>query len=132
MNYEIIRLIDAPYMKDSMALWFHQKWGIPQEAYIQSMDECLAGGNVPQWYVAVENGKILSGLGVIKNDFHNRYDLTPNVCAVYTEDAYRGGGLAGALYGLDSIPEEWLSKLIKREYIEDLCDKAYQSWKIVI
>ena len=42
------------------------------------------------------------------------------------------GGLAGALYGLDSIPEEWLSKLIKREYIEELCERAYESWKSVI
>ena len=42
------------------------------------------------------------------------------------------GGLAGALYGIESIPEEWLSKLIKREYIEELCDQAYKNWKSVI
>ena len=33
------------------------------------------------------------------------------------------GGLAGALYGLDAIPTEWLDTLIKREYIEELCEK---------
>ncbi len=33
------------------------------------------------------------------------------------------GGLAGALYGFDSIPKEWLDTLIKREYIEELCEK---------
>ena len=32
------------------------------------------------------------------------------------------GGLAGALYGLDSIPKEWLEVLIKRDYIEEMCD----------
>ena len=42
------------------------------------------------------------------------------------------GGLAGALYGLESIPEEWLSMLIKREYFEELCERAYESWKSVI
>lgn len=42
------------------------------------------------------------------------------------------GGLAGALYGLDSIPEEWLNTLIKRDYIENLCEQAYESWKSVI
>lgn len=39
------------------------------------------------------------------------------------------GGLAGALYGYDAIPQEWLNTLIKREYIEDMCEKADQNWK---
>lgn len=33
--------------------------------------------------------------GSIANDFHDRKDLTPNICAVYTEEAYRGRGIAG-------------------------------------
>ena len=39
----------------------------------------------------------MGGLGVIKNDFHDRKDLTPNVCAVYTEKEYRCKGIAGHL-----------------------------------
>ena len=35
------------------------------------------------------------------------------------------GGLAGALYGYDAIPKKWLDTLIKRDYIEELCSKAY-------
>lgn len=35
------------------------------------------------------------------------------------------GGLAGALYGYDAIPEDWLNSLIKRNYIEELCKKAF-------
>ncbi len=34
------------------------------------------------------------------------------------------GGLAGALYGYGAIPEQWRNVLIKREYIEELCEKA--------
>lgn len=37
------------------------------------------------------------GLGVIENDFHNRKDLTPNVCAVYVEQDKRCQGVAGTL-----------------------------------
>ena len=33
------------------------------------------------------------------------------------------GGLAGALYGYEAIPKVWKETLIKREYIEELCDK---------
>lgn len=35
------------------------------------------------------------------------------------------GGLAGAVYGYDAIPEEWRNALIEREYIEELCEKAF-------
>ena len=38
------------------------------------------------------------------------------------------GGLAGILYGYDSIPIEWRNTLIKREYIEELCQNACKSW----
>lgn len=36
-------------------------------------------------------------MGVIENDFHNRKDLSPNVCAVYTVKEYRRKGIAGKL-----------------------------------
>ena len=98
MMYPIIRLIDQPAYKDKMANWFHEKWGVPIEAYRESMDECLANkSGVPSWYVAVDGEKIIGGLGVIENDFHDRKDLAPNVCAVYVEEEYRKQGIAGEL-----------------------------------
>ena len=33
------------------------------------------------------------------------------------------GGLAGIYYGSDDIPEEWLDVLVRRQYIEELCEK---------
>lgn len=96
--YEIIRLSDAPLLKEQAARWFSEKWGIPYAAYIESMEECLAEkGAVPQWYMAMEGDRIIGGMGVIENDFHDRKDLAPNVCAVYTEEDKRCGGVAGAL-----------------------------------
>lgn len=52
----------------------------------------------------------------------NLGDDTDTVAAV-------AGGLAGALYGLEAIPKEWLDKLQKRDYIESLCDKAAKVWE---
>ena len=98
MSYEIIRLTDRPVMKERAAQWFHEKWGIPLEAYLESMEECRKGGAaVPQWYAAMEDGQMVGGLGVIENDFHSRKDLAPNVCALYVEEAYRRRGIAGEL-----------------------------------
>ena len=45
----------------------------------------------------MDSGEIVGGLGVIENDFHDRTDLSPNVCALYVEEAHRCQGIAGAL-----------------------------------
>lgn len=101
MEYSLVPLRDKPDMLQKAAAWFHQKWGVPMEAYRESMEDCLTGkGPVPQWYLALDGERIVGGMGVIENDFHHRKDLAPNVCAVYTEDDRRCQGIAGALLGL--------------------------------
>ena len=113
---KMIRLIDEPERKNAMAEWFHEKWSIPKEAYLESMEECLAGKSaVPQWYAAVEGEKILGGLGVIENDFHDRKDLSPNVCAVYVEEEYRRRGIAGKL--LHFVCEDMSARGISTLYL---------------
>ena len=98
MDFSVLKLRERPQWKDAAANWFHSKWRVPLEAYQESMDDCLSGkGAVPQWYLAVDGEKIVGGLGVIENDFHDRKDLAPNVCAVYVEEAYRRRGIAGRL-----------------------------------
>ncbi len=87
---------DWPEAKEEIAAWFHEKWNVPLEAYRESIRECLGEkGPVPQWYVVVRGNRIIAGCGVIENDFHERKDLRPNVCAVYVEEAYRNQGIAG-------------------------------------
>ena len=97
-DYPIVSILDHPELVEPAAEWFHQSWHIPKNAYLESMEDCLKGeAAVPQWYAAVEGARIVGGLGVIENDFHDRKDLTPNICAVYTEEDRRGRGIAGAL-----------------------------------
>lgn len=98
MEYNILKIQEHPELVKQAARWFHEKWGIPEEAYLESMADCLkASGPVPRWFIAVDGQRIIGGLGVIENDFHDRKDLTPNVCAVFVEPEYRGQGIAGAL-----------------------------------
>lgn len=104
MKVRIVKIADDPRWLDAAAVWFHEKWGIPEEAYRESMEASLAGNAVPMWVICLDGEKIIGGMGVIENDFHDRPDLAPNVCAVYTEEAYRGQGIAGKL--LDYVVEE--------------------------
>jgi len=102
-GYRFVRLREEPALAPRAVRWYHEKWGVPLSAYEESMAACLAGeGAVPQWYLILdESGAIAAGAGVIENDFHDRPDLRPNLCAVYVEEPHRGKGLARAL--LDAI-----------------------------
>ena len=99
-EFKFIPLRRQPELLDHAAAWFHEKWGVPQEAYLECMQAYLNRETEYGWYLCLDGDRIIGGLGVIENDFHDRKDLAPNVCAVYTEDAYRGQGIAGRLLNL--------------------------------
>ncbi len=99
-EYRYITLTEEPTIKDVAASWFHSKWGVPKEAYLECMNAYLNRKTEYGWYLCLDGEKIVAGLGVIENDFHDRKDLAPNVCAVYTEEEYRCKGIAGNLLNM--------------------------------
>lgn len=115
MSYQFITLRQRPELKEAAAAWFHDKWAVPEAAYLECMDAYLSGETEYGWYLCLDSDQIVGGMGVIKNDFHDRKDLAPNVCAVYTEPAYRGRGIAGRL--LDLVVEDCRSKGISPIYL---------------
>ncbi len=114
-EYKYITLRQQPELKNKAAEWFHSKWGIPKEAYLECMEAYLNNETEYGWYLCLDGEKIVGGLGVIKNDFHDRKDLTPNICAVYTETEYRCQGIAG--YLLNMVVEELRSKSVTPVYL---------------
>ena len=110
-----ITLRERPELKSDAAQWFHQKWGVPVDAYLACMDAYLANETEFGWYLCLDGDKIIGGMGVIQNDFHDRKDLAPNVCAVYTEEDYRCRGIAGHL--LNMVVEDMRGKGISPLYL---------------
>ena len=110
-----LQLREKPELKASAAAWFHSKWGVPQAAYLECMDDYLEEKTEYGWYLCLDDDRIVGGLGVIENDFHDRKDLSPNICAVYTEEAYRKQGIAGNL--LNMAVEDLRSKGITPVYL---------------
>ena len=88
---------------------------VPKEAYLECMQDYLKGATELGWYLCLDGDKIIGGMGVIENDFHDRKDLTPNVCAVYTEEDYRKQGIAGVL--LNMVVDDLKSKGISPVYL---------------
>ena len=99
-DYRYITLREQPETERAAAEWFHDKWGVPAQAYLDCMDGYLAGETEYGWYLCLDGADIVGGLGVIENDFHDRKDLTPNVCAVYVEPTHRRRGIAQRLLDL--------------------------------
>lgn len=94
----IVSINDCPTMLEEAACWFSARWHIPFEAYRDSMTDGFAsGGGIPKWYLAMEGERIAGGCGIIANDFHDRPDLTPNLCALWVEEEFRCRGIAGEL-----------------------------------
>ena len=114
-KYKYLTLRDKPELKDIAADWFHNKWGVPTEAYLACMNDYLDQKTEYGWDLCMDGDQIIAGMGVIENDFHDRKDLKPNVCAVYTEEEYRGQGIAGKL--LDMTVEDLKSKGITPVYL---------------
>ncbi len=114
-EYQYITLKERPELAETAAAWFHQKWGVPEEAYLDCIRAYLSGETEYGWYLCLRGDRIIGGMGVIENDFHDRKDLAPNVCAVYTEEAYRGQGIAGRL--LDLTVEDMRKKGVTPLYL---------------
>ena len=114
-EYIIAKITEKAELKEKAANWFHEKWGVPYEVYLESMEAALGGDPVQQWYLYLDGEKIIAGMGVIENDFHNRKDLTPNIVAVYTEKKYRGKGICGKL--LNIVVADYKAKGISPIYL---------------
>lgn len=114
-EYRYITLKEAPELKDMAAEWFHSKWGVPKDSYLECMNAYLNEETEYGWYLCLDGEMIVAGMGVIENDFHDRKELAPNVCAVYTEEEYRCKGIAGNL--LNMVVEDMKAKGITPIYL---------------
>lgn len=110
-----ITLRERPEIMDAAAEWFSHKWRVPKSAYLACMHAYLQKETDYGWYLCLDDDKIVGGLGVIENDFHDRKDLTPNICAVYVEETYRSQGIAGCL--LNMAVEDLRSKGVSPVYL---------------
>ena len=137
-DFEYVTLRERADLQASAAEWFHSKWGVPTSSYLECMEAYLRKETEYGWYLCLSRDKTVGGMGVIENDFHDRKDLSPNVCAVYTEKEYRGKGVARHL--LDMTVEDMRAKGVccfprirdgLRKKFEDTIGQSYEKQKIV-
>ena len=81
-EYTYVALRQVPELKETAAAWFHFKWGVPQEAYLECMEAYLKNETEYGWYLCLDNGRIIGGLrflykGIIIN--HNKKPSQPTL-----------------------------------------------------
>lgn len=134
MEYgQVSCLRTSPSLLDKASRWFSDKWGIPAEAYRESITDCInRKTNIPQWYIVLsEEGEIIAGAGVIENDFHDRKDLMPNLCALFVEESYRNRGIAKSI--LDFVRNDLKKMGILKLYLVTDHTALYEKcgWKFL-
>ena len=93
---KITNLCGRPELVQKAASCFSSKWGFSADVYSESISKCDEA--VPRWYVILDKEEnIIAGAGIVENDFNERKDLSPNLCALFVEEEWRNQGLAGEL-----------------------------------
>ena len=114
-SYNLIKLIDySMFTEESLEVY---KRVLKEDIEKYSIDEIKSSGYVVDTLEA--SFWILLNASSFKEAIIGAINLgndTDTIAAIT-------GSMAGILYGYNSIPQEWLDKLAKRDYIEDLCDK---------
>jgi N-acetylglutamate synthase-like GNAT family acetyltransferase len=98
-QYKIISIRNCPKYSERGIDWFASKWSIDRNEYEKSFYDCInKNDSLPQWYLVLDkNDEIVGGCGLIQNDFVDRTDLFPYLCALFVEEKARGNALGARL-----------------------------------
>ena len=128
LNYRIISIKDSPMYSERAIDWFTSKWGIERKEYEKSFWDCLnKNESLPQWYLVFdEEDEIIGGCGLIQNDFVDRTDLFPYLCALFVEKKARGHALGAKL--LENARREGLKLGFDKLYLCTDHTKYYEKY----
>lgn len=94
VNYmKIISIRENPEFMKQAIQYFQSKWNKHNTKMVweDCIKNCVNSDSLlPQWYLLIDNNKILGCAGLIPNDFISRMDLIPWLCSLYIEEEFRG------------------------------------------
>ena len=104
---ELLNLRKSPEIKTELTSYLQDKWGTDEsnEVYRDCLEHALSPKLAsPMWYALKDGDKIIGCAGLVTNDFISRMDLTPWLCALFIDEAYRGKKLSQLL--IDQIKQD--------------------------
>ncbi|HAT4920095.1 TPA: GNAT family N-acetyltransferase [Serratia marcescens] len=97
---DMISVRQVPELAPRAIAYFQRHWATAETLmmYEDAINRSLGAANpLPQWYLLMENDRILGCAGLITNDFISRGELYPWLCALYVEETQRGRGYGAKL-----------------------------------
>ena len=122
---------DSPFLKSAIR-YFWNCWG--SDSNFKFYEDCILHSleredTLPNFYILIDEGKIIGTYALLVNDIISRQDLMPWLACLYVEKAYRNKGHAAALlqHGLEETHRMGYKRLHLSTDIEGFYEK--KDWK---
>ncbi|BBH20309.1 hypothetical protein Back11_16540 [Paenibacillus baekrokdamisoli] len=100
MNIEIYDIREQKARLDEIVDYFWKQWGSESNYhfYRDCMEHsCQTDNNLPRFYVAMEDSKIVGSYALLRSDLNSRQDLEPWFACLYVSPELRGRKLGTQL-----------------------------------
>lgn len=98
--FKIVELREKPDFFDEAVDFFWKQWG-SDENYNFNHDcmvhSCKTNSDLPRFYLAIKNNKIIGSYALLRNDLVSRQDLSPWFACLYIVPEWRGNALGSSL-----------------------------------
>lgn len=97
---KVVSLREDVHILDQAIQYIASKWASADSlpVYIDCLTHTINAVNpLPQWYLLLEEQRIIGCAGLITNDFISRMDLYPWICALFIEEDRRGNNFGQTL-----------------------------------
>lgn len=132
MEIKIIGIRENPHYLEQGIEYFASKWNVGRKVYEESItDSITTSSSLPRWYLMLKSDEIIGSYGLIQNDFIDRIDLFPWLCALYVEKNERGKQLGAKLLEHGRIEAAKLG--YKKIYLCTDHDRYYEkyNWRYI-
>lgn len=96
----VVSLRQDPSLLPEAIHYIASKWANPKsrQVYVDCLTHTSGSRSpLPQWYLLLEEERIIGCAGLITNDFISRMDLYPWICAMFVEEDRRGNNFGEML-----------------------------------
>ncbi|MDF2680143.1 MAG: family N-acetyltransferase [Brevibacillus sp.] len=126
---EIVAIQQKIQLFDDAVNAFWGQWGSKENYKFYEdcmLHSCKTTDEIPRFYVALQDEKIIGTYALIRNDLNSRQDLYPWLACLYVDPAYRGKAIGSQL--LEHAIQEAAQKGFQSLYLTTDLEGYYEKY----